>query len=81
MSARSVVVVVVIVVVGVWKKEMGEVVSQKLFSSSLGRLTLDVSVAASAPTVEVAMMVSRTVRVDSAATGLKFDQSSFRPQY
>ncbi len=54
---------------------------QKLFSSLLGRLTLNVPVAASAPTVEVAMMVSRTVLVDSAATGLKIDQSSFRPQY
>ena len=48
-------------------------VLEKPFVSLLGRLTLNVSVAASAPTVEVIMMVSRTVLVDSAVTALKFD--------
>lgn len=51
---------------------MGGVV---LFVSLLGRLTLNVSVAASAPTTEEVMMVSRTV-VDSAATALKIDSKT-----
>lgn len=50
---------------------------KRLLVLSLGRLTLDVSVAASAPTVEVTMMVSRTVLVDSEATVLKLDQIPF----
>ena len=52
---------------------------KKPLVSLLGRLTLNVSVAAPAPTVEVIMMTSRMV-VDSAATvtALKFDQSPLR---
>jgi len=53
-------------------------VPRKLLVSLLGRLTLNVSVAASAPTVEVTMMVSRRVLVDSEATALKMDQSPLR---
>ncbi len=44
---------------------------KRLFVSSLGRPALNVSVAASAPTVEVTTMVSRTVLVDAVATALK----------
>ena len=50
----------------------------KRLVSLLGRLTLNDSVAASAPTVEVIMMTSRMVLVDSAATTLKIDQSPLR---
>lgn len=67
-SADSVVVFIVIVA-ATGNEEMGGVV---LLASLLGRLTLNVSVAGSAPTIEEIMMVSRTV-VDSAATALKFD--------
>ena len=51
---------------------------KRLLVSSLGRLTLDVSFAGSAPTVEVTMMVSRTVLVDSEATVLKLDHIPLR---
>ena len=44
--------------------------------SILGRLTFNVSVAACSSTIEVIIVVSRTV--DSAATALKFDQSPLR---
>jgi hypothetical protein len=46
-------------------------VPKKLLLSILGRPALNVSVAASAPTVEVTIMVSRTVLVEAAATALK----------
>jgi len=69
-SAGSVVVVFAIAV-AIGNEEMGDVVPQKLFSSLLGPLALNVFVAASAPAVEVIMMVSRTALVDFAAITLK----------
>ena len=57
---------------------MDGVAPKKLLVSLLGRLTRNVSVAGSAPTVEVIMMASRMVLVGSAATALKIDQSALR---
>lgn len=63
-SADSVAIAIAIVV-AVGNEEVGGVVPTLV--SLLGRLTLNVSFAASAPTVEVTMMVNRTMLVNSAA--------------
>ena len=76
-SADSLV-VVAIIVVAIGNEEVGSVVPKKLLVSLLGRPTIDVSVAASVPTVEVTMMGSRTGLVDSAATALEIDPSPLR---
>jgi hypothetical protein len=73
-----VVVVVVVIVVAIGNEEVGGVVPKELLVPLLGRPTVDVSVAASVPTVEVIMMGSRTGLVDSAATALKINQSPLR---
>jgi len=67
-SLVVVVVVVVVIVVAIGNEEVGGVVPKELLVPLLGRPTVDVSVAASVPTVEVIMMGSRTGLVDSAAT-------------
>jgi hypothetical protein len=78
-SVGSVVIfTVTVIVVAIGSEEVGGVVPKKPLVSLLERLTLNISVFASSLTIEVIIVVSRTVLVDSAATALKFDQSPLR---